>query len=113
MSQHSRRASRVLGTRQHRRIGRIGRIGRLAFSSALAAALTAAAAASPSTAAATAPVAPAPVSIQEWDVPTPNSRPHDPAVAPDGALWYTGQMANHLGRLRSEEHTSELQSHVN
>ncbi len=39
------------------------------------------------------------VSIHEWDVPTPNSRPHDPAVAPDGALWYTGQLANKLGRL--------------
>jgi len=30
------------------------------------------------------------VTIREYDVPTPNSRPHDPAVAPDGALWYTG-----------------------
>src|SRR5882762_7966027 len=39
------------------------------------------------------------VSIREFDVPTPRSRPHDPAVAPDGALWYTGQMANKLGRL--------------
>src|SRR5437667_10828304 len=39
------------------------------------------------------------VVIREYDVPTPNSRPHDPAVAPDGALWYTGQMANKLGRL--------------
>lgn len=39
------------------------------------------------------------VTIKEWDVPTPNSRPHDPAVAPDGALWYTGQMANKLGRF--------------
>src|SRR5437899_6482866 len=39
------------------------------------------------------------VSIKEWDVPTPDSRPHDPAVAPDGSLWYTGQMANKLGRL--------------
>src|SRR5438105_3241432 len=39
------------------------------------------------------------VVIREWDVPTPNSRPHDPAVAPDGALWYTGQLANKLGRL--------------
>src|SRR6266700_2549125 len=38
-------------------------------------------------------------SIREYDVPTPNSRPHDPAVAPDGALWYTGQLANKLGRL--------------
>jgi virginiamycin B lyase len=39
------------------------------------------------------------VSIQEWTVPTPGSRPHDPLVAPDGSLWYTGQFANVLGRL--------------
>lgn len=37
--------------------------------------------------------------IKEYDVPTPKSRPHDPAVAPDGSLWYTGQGANKLGRL--------------
>lgn len=37
--------------------------------------------------------------IHEYSVPTPNSRPHDPAVAPDGSLWYTGQAANRLGRL--------------
>jgi len=42
------------------------------------------------------------VSIKEWTVPTPNSRPHDPAVALDGSLWYTGQMANKLGRLDPE-----------
>lgn len=39
------------------------------------------------------------VAIKEWDLPTPNSRPHDPAAAPDGSLWYTGQRANVLGRL--------------
>jgi virginiamycin B lyase len=39
------------------------------------------------------------VPIKEYEVPTPNSRPHDPAVAPDGALWYTGQGSNKLGRL--------------
>jgi len=39
------------------------------------------------------------VKIQEYDVPTPKSRPHDPALAPDGSLWYTGQGANKLGRL--------------
>jgi virginiamycin B lyase len=39
------------------------------------------------------------VEIKEYEVPTKNSRPHDPAVAPDGALWYTGQAANKLGRL--------------
>lgn len=39
------------------------------------------------------------VVIKEWDVPTPHSRPHDPAVGTDGALWYTGQMANKVGRF--------------
>jgi len=39
------------------------------------------------------------VRIQEYEVPTPRSRPHDPALAPDGSLWYTGQGANKLGRL--------------
>jgi len=36
--------------------------------------------------------------IDEWAVPV-GSRPHDPAVAPDGSIWYTGQTANTLGRL--------------
>jgi virginiamycin B lyase len=39
------------------------------------------------------------VTIKEWDVPTPGSRPHDPMYAPDGSVWYTGQMANVLGRF--------------
>jgi virginiamycin B lyase len=39
------------------------------------------------------------VQIQEYEVPTPKSRPHDPALAPDGSLWYTGQGSNKLGRL--------------
>ena len=39
------------------------------------------------------------VSIREWTVPTPGSRPHDPLVAPDGSIWYTGQMANIMGRF--------------
>ncbi|HZZ95226.1 MAG TPA: hypothetical protein VFE23_21890 [Usitatibacter sp.] len=39
------------------------------------------------------------VSIREWFVPTPGSRPHDPLVTRDGMLWYTGQFANVLGRL--------------
>jgi len=28
------------------------------------------------------------VQIKGFDVPTPNSRPHDPALPPDGSLWY-------------------------
>ena len=39
------------------------------------------------------------VSILEFDVPTANARPHDPAIAPDGALWVTEQVANKLGRV--------------
>src|SRR5205807_8692346 len=39
------------------------------------------------------------VAIREWSVPTSNSNPHDPAVAPDGSLWWTGQSSNRLGRL--------------
>lgn len=39
------------------------------------------------------------VQIREYEVPTLKSRPHDPAFAPDGSLWYTGQGVNKLGRL--------------
>ena len=39
------------------------------------------------------------VSIREWELPTAKSRPHDPAVGADGALWYTAQEANAIGRL--------------
>jgi virginiamycin B lyase len=39
------------------------------------------------------------VSFKEWQVPTLGSRPHDPLATPDGAIWYTGQMANVIGRL--------------
>src|SRR5437899_7389017 len=42
---------------------------------------------------------PADVSIKEWMVPTPGSRPHDPMFAPDGTVWYSGQMANVLGHF--------------
>ena len=46
------------------------------------------------------------VQIKEYEVPTPQSRPHDPALAPDGSLWYTGQGANKLGRF--DPKTGEL-----
>lgn len=39
------------------------------------------------------------VTIREWPVPIAGSRPHDPLAMPDGSIWYTGQMANVLGRL--------------
>ena len=37
--------------------------------------------------------------IMQWPLPTPGSRPHDPMVAHDGAIWWTGQLANRLGHL--------------
>jgi len=39
------------------------------------------------------------VNIHEWTVPTKGAHPHDPAVGPDGALWFTEQMVSKLGRL--------------
>jgi virginiamycin B lyase len=39
------------------------------------------------------------VSMKSWKAATPGSRPHDPLAAHDGSLWYTGQMANVLGRV--------------
>jgi len=39
------------------------------------------------------------VRIRVWQVPTPGSRPHDPMAGSDGAIWYTGQLANKIGRL--------------
>jgi len=39
------------------------------------------------------------VTIKEWAVPTKGAHPHDPAVGADGALWFTEQMTNKLGRL--------------
>ena len=41
------------------------------------------------------------VVIDEWTVAN-DSFPHDPAVAPDGSIWYTGQTSNTLGRLNPE-----------
>jgi putative AlgH/UPF0301 family transcriptional regulator len=37
------------------------------------------------------------IKIKGSEVPTPNSRPHDPALAPDGSLWYMDPPAN-IGR---------------
>lgn len=42
---------------------------------------------------------PVQVTIREWEVPIPGSRPHDPLATRDGAIWYTGQMTNRLGRV--------------
>ena len=40
---------------------------------------------------------PAKAEIRMFAVTTPGSRPHDPLAAKDGAIWYTGQLANKLG----------------
>lgn len=39
------------------------------------------------------------VKIDEWLTPSTPPYPHDPAVAPDGTIWYTGQRANVVGRF--------------
>ena len=38
-------------------------------------------------------------SIKTWAVPTLGSRPHDPLATKDGAIWWSGQLSNKLGRL--------------
>src|SRR5476649_1815912 len=37
--------------------------------------------------------------IYLWDVPTIGSRPHDPLATKDGAIWWSGQLSNKLGRI--------------
>lgn len=39
------------------------------------------------------------VEFVDFPASTPNAHPHDPAFAGDGAIWYTGQAANTLGRV--------------
>lgn len=40
--------------------------------------------------------------IQEWQVPWENTRPRDPYVAPDGTVWFVGQVGDYLGHLDPE-----------
>ena len=42
---------------------------------------------------------PVEVTFKRWPLPTPGSRPHDPMAARDGAIWWSGQLANKIGRL--------------
>jgi virginiamycin B lyase len=42
---------------------------------------------------------PVQATIKLWNVPTIGSRPHDPLATKDGAIWWSGQLANKLGRL--------------
>jgi virginiamycin B lyase len=39
------------------------------------------------------------VKFEQWMTPSKPAYPHDPAVAPDGSVWYTGQRANIVGRF--------------
>lgn len=39
------------------------------------------------------------VPIKEWPVPWPQTRPRDPFVAPDRAVWFVGQAGDYLARL--------------
>src|SRR5215218_3127542 len=49
--------------------------------------------------AASATALPDSVTIDEWRVPWEKSRPRDPYVAPDGSVWFVGQVGNYLARL--------------
>ena len=42
---------------------------------------------------------PVKVTIKEWELPTPGSRPHDPLAAPDGTMFYTAHMGSYIGHL--------------
>lgn len=39
------------------------------------------------------------VKFDQWMTPSKPAYPHDPAIAPDGSVWYTGQRANVVGRF--------------
>jgi virginiamycin B lyase len=39
------------------------------------------------------------VDIREWNVPWKNTRPRDPAVAPNGRIWFVGQEGDYIGWL--------------
>ncbi|HYV97110.1 MAG TPA: hypothetical protein VE967_06630, partial [Gemmatimonadaceae bacterium] len=36
------------------------------------------------------------VPVQQWQVPYEKSTPRDPSVAPDGRIWFVGQIGNYL-----------------
>lgn len=41
---------------------------------------------------------PAVLKITEWQVKSTDGRPRDPAVAPDGSIWFVGQVNDYVGR---------------
>lgn len=42
------------------------------------------------------------IEIREWTVPWPDTRPRDPAVAPDGRIWFVGQKGDYVGVFNPE-----------
>jgi hypothetical protein len=48
------------------------------------------------------------VTIREWAVPTIGAHPHDPAVGPDGSLWFTEQMVNKRAALAPVKRLAQL-----
>jgi virginiamycin B lyase len=49
------------------------------------------------------------ISFTEWRVPTLGQRSRDPVEAPDGAIWWAGQLANLIGRI--DPATGEMTEH--
>ncbi|MDJ0958145.1 MAG: hypothetical protein QNI91_14855 [Arenicellales bacterium] len=45
------------------------------------------------------------VTIQEWDVPWPSTRPRDPAVGPDGRVWFVGQVGHYVASFEPDTET--------
>ena len=41
----------------------------------------------------------APLAVVEYQIPRPQAFPHDPAVGPNGIVWYTDQQNSYIGRL--------------
>ena len=37
--------------------------------------------------------------FMEWTVPWDDSRPRDPYVAPDGTVWFVGQVGDYVAKL--------------
>lgn len=50
----------------------------------------------------TAQTLPSLLDINEWTVPWQNTRPRDPYVAPDGSVWFVGQVGNYVAKLVPE-----------
>jgi virginiamycin B lyase len=49
------------------------------------------------------------VNIAEWDVPWERTRPRDPFVAPDGMVWFCGQVGGYLASLNPD--TGEMKKY--